>query len=121
MKTFEIKTVQVVTQEQIDDVMCAALEGGISYWCNEVRLGKEPEEKYKWISDVLTLNGTLQLHVDEYDDASKTDEYDDHWCTLTLDKLLKAFSDMQFDFNNYDALDADAAVQRAIFGKIIYG
>ena len=27
----------VVTPEDIDDIMCAALEGGITYWCNRAK------------------------------------------------------------------------------------
>ena len=28
----------VLTQEDIDDIMCGALEGGITYWCDEAKV-----------------------------------------------------------------------------------
>ena len=28
----------VLTQEDIDDIMCGALEGGINYWCDEAKV-----------------------------------------------------------------------------------
>lgn len=31
----------VLTQEDIDDIMCGALEGGITYWCDEATLRKK--------------------------------------------------------------------------------
>lgn len=34
----------VLTQEDIDDIMCGALEGGITYWCDEAKVvGDYPE------------------------------------------------------------------------------
>lgn len=111
MKTFEIKTVQVVPQEQIDDVLTDALEHGISYWCDGVEIKKKPEEECKYASDVLTRGGTLRLH----------DRMDGKWLFLELEPFLTALGDMQFNFGDYDSLDADAAVQRALFGEVIYG
>lgn len=114
MKTFEIKTVQVVTQEQIDDVVTTALEGGISYWCDGVRIkeGFEPKEEYKYLSDVLTRGGLLELY----------DSEDDLWLTLDLEYIIKYAGQMEFNFEDYDAIDADALIQRAVFeGEVIYG
>ena len=28
----------IVTEEDIDDIMCSALEGGITYWCNAAKV-----------------------------------------------------------------------------------
>lgn len=109
MKTYEIKTVKVVTQEQIDDIMSTALEGGITYWCDRAATNFDQEEHY--LSDMLTLTKRLELHV--------TDE--NKWVVLELDKLLNVLGEMQFNFDDYDALDADAAVQKAVFGEVIYG
>lgn len=110
MKEYEIKTTQLVTQEDIDDVLVTAFEGGITYWCDEVRVkeGHEASEDcYK--SEVLTRGGVLELHDEE------------GWHTLTLDKLLEVLGNMHFNFDDYDAGDADTAVQKAVFGELVYG
>ena len=31
----------VVTEEDVDDIMCSALEGGITYWCDSARVQKD--------------------------------------------------------------------------------
>lgn len=111
MKEYEVKTTQRISQEQIDDVLVAAFEGGITYWCGGVKVNVEPEEDYTYASEVLTRGGTLKL----YDLEEKK------WYGLTIEKLLDALSDMHFDFDNYDAGDADSLVQKAIFGEVVYG
>lgn len=111
MKTFDIVTKRTVTQEQIDDLLVDAFEGGVmSDWCEGVVIIEEPEEKYKYASEVLTRGGKLKV-VD-----TESEVYE-----LTLNKLLHALGETGLDFNNYDAVDADAVIQTAIFGEVIYG
>lgn len=31
----------IVTEEDVDDIMCSALEGGITYWCDSARVQKD--------------------------------------------------------------------------------
>ena len=65
-----------VLDEDIDDIMCAALEGGINYWCNRVEV---VGEKYfgKYASEQISRGGELLLYDCESDAVY----------TLTLDKL----------------------------------
>jgi len=111
MKTYSLVTTQDVTQEQIEDVMTTAFEGGSNYWIDEVTVDIEPTEKYKYMSEVLTRGGTLKVYV----------EGEDVIQTLTLGRFLNALSNEHFDFDNYDAGGADAVLQKAIFGEVIYG
>lgn len=113
MKTYDLTSTRKVTSEQIDDVMVTALEGGITYWADEARVkkGHEPKTETQYASETLTHGGVLEIH----------DAEDGVWLTLTLECLLKALADQHFDFDNYDAYDADAAVQQAIFGEVVYG
>lgn len=122
MKEFEIKTTQCITQEQLDDVLTTAFEGGITYWCNEVKEAEwsTTSEPAQYLSEVLTRGGTLQLH-DSSEYNPKTGCVSGKWYSLSIDMLLKAFEDKPFDFDNYDAGDADEIVQKAIFGEVIYG
>lgn len=113
MKIFEIKKVTKVTQEEIDDILTTAFEGGITYWCDKVRIkeGFDAEEEYEYISEALTRGATLELH----------DAEEDEWLTLTLDNFLNTLAEYQFYFDNYDASDADQIVQRSVFdGDVTY-
>lgn len=103
---FTVKT--TITSEQIDDIMTSALEGGISYWCNQVKV-KGNYEGYA--SDQISKGGVLKLRDD-----------DGKWHILTKAKFLKGVSlHKNHDFDNYDATDADSIVQLAIFGELVYG
>ncbi len=109
MKTYKIESIRTVTQEQIDDVVTTALEGGITYWCDQAITDVDLGDNY--LSEMLTRGAAISLH----------DRETDEWHTLTLEELLKALGDMQFDFDNYDSLDVDCVIQKAIFGEVVYG
>lgn len=118
-KTFEIRTVQTVSAEEIDDIITTALEGGITYWCGGARVKVEPEEDYTYLSEVLTRGGTLELHdSEEYDPDTKKYGI---WRELTLESVIKGLETTEFNFEDYDAGDADNVIQRALFGDVIYG
>jgi len=113
-----------VTSEDIDDIMCSALEGGINYWCNEAKVKGEFLGEYA--SEQISRKGTLLLR-----DAEENKVYE-----LTLEKLLKGIElaiegnyrseynwwcNARIDTCNIDAEVADAIVQLALFGDMIYG
>lgn len=109
MKVYEIKTIQRVTAEEIDDVVTTALEGGITYWCDQATTDVDLGDNY--LSEMLAKGATIKLH----------DSEEDKWHDLTIDKLIKAMEEIRFSFEDYDAGDADQLIQQAIFGKVIYG
>lgn len=113
MKNYTVHTTQQVTQDQIDDVLADAFEHGISYWCDAVEVFDDSvqEGEYGYISEALTRNCSLRLH----------DTEEDKWVYLSLQSLLEAFGKLQFNFDDYDAQDADCVVQKAVFGEVIYG
>lgn len=112
----------VVTDEDIDDIMSAALDGGITYWCDQAEaiggyLGK-------YASEQISRGGTLRLYDSEADSVYE----------LTLDKFLngvrlwieneRAFTLTdagQLDTGDIDALAADMIIQYALFSDVIYG
>ena len=113
-----------LTQTDIDDIMCAALEGGINYWCNKAEVVGDYLGEYA--SEQISRGGTLRLHDME---AEKVYE-------LTLDMFINGFklwvengandfggvtANGIVDTCNIDAADADAIIQYAIFGEVIYG
>lgn len=126
MKKFEVKVeIRVeLTQQDIDDIMVAALEGGINYWCDEAAV-EGGEYLGKYASDQISRGGTLLLH--------DTDE--DAYRKLDLEKFLKGFKlwlenggdqygavqGHEVDCCNIDAGCADEIVQYALFWEVVYG
>ena len=124
--TVKFKMDLTVTVQDIDDIMCAALEGGITYWCCAANvvgdyLGEYPHEQ-------ISRGGELELH-----DA----ESDDKW-VLTRDMLLSGIKQWAewggepvtclaicdngtLDTSEIDAEIADMIVQYAVFGEVVFG
>lgn len=112
MKTY--KFTKKITEEQIDDIMDAALKG-ISYWADKVEVDLPPEnwpEGMEYSSQALTHGRILTIH----------DAEEDKNHILIMANFLKGLSLMDdFDYYNYDMYDADKIIQYAIFGELIYG
>ena len=126
MEKFEVKveTKLIVTAEDIDDIMCAALEDGICYWCNEaIVVGDYLGE---WAHEQISRGGKLQLV-----DAEDGTVYE-----LTREKLLygiqlaraqEYYKDYEWwdgehlDTCNVDSAVADVIVQLALFDEIVFG
>ena len=123
---FNITVIQniVVTEEDIDDIMCSALEGGITYWANAARVVGEYRGEYA--SEQISRGGSLLIS-----DAEGDSEY-----LLTRDNLLKGIKlaiegkyyasydwcdGKTLDTCQIDADVADAIVQLALFNEVIYG
>lgn len=109
--TIEIKI--EVTDEQIEDIMTSALTGCI-YWADNayivVARGEEAPDMYN--SAAITHGKVLRIH----------DAETDKWHRLTLTKFLKGLKLCPaFDYENYDALDAEQVLQMALFGEVVYG
>jgi len=126
MKEFKISVIHEikVTQEDIDDIMCSALEGGINYWCNKAEVVGEYLGEYA--SEQISRGGALKLY-----DAEEDEVYE-----LTLEKLLngieKAYDGNWFmeygwcdgaklDPCQIDAEVADVIVQLALFDEVVFG
>lgn len=110
-----------LSQQDIDDIMVTALEGGINYWCRRVKVvGKYLGEAS---SDQISRGGSLILY-----DAESSDKWE-----LTLEKFLNGVKlyfeqgchvqveDNAIDTGDMDANDADCIVQFALFGEVVFG
>ena len=104
----------------IDDIMITALEGGITYWCDRIEVVGDYLGDYA--SDQISRGGTLRLYVPD----------EKKWFELTLEKFVKGLEKVvgerspdivyegKIDADEIDADDADAIIQYAIFGEIVY-
>lgn len=126
MENFKIKIEKeiTVTQQDIDDIMVSALEGGITYWCRKAEVVGDYLGEYA--SDQISRGGALKLYDAESDDV---------W-VLTLEKLLhgieKAYDGNWFkdygwcdgsviDTCEVDGEVADTIVQYALFDELVFG
>ena len=69
-KTFPVKAeINVtLTEQDIDDIMVAALEGGINYWCDEAEVIEE-KRVADWGHEQIARGGVLVLHDAESEDT----------------------------------------------------
>lgn len=125
----EVNLNVIVTEEDIDDIMVSALEGGITYWCREAEvIGERMGEG--WGHEQIARGGILRLY-----DAENGEHYD-----LDREKFLSGLKiylqnplydgtiematdgkKMILDCGMIDAQAADNIIQYALFGEVIYG
>jgi hypothetical protein len=126
MEKFKINidTELSITKEDIDDIMCTALEGGITDWCGRAKVVGKYLGEYG--HEQISHGGKLLLY-----DMVEDTEYE-----LTLEDLLKGikmaaeegyydnyewFDGRTLNTCNVDADVADVIVQLALFEDVIYG
>ena len=120
----KVKTAIELTIEDIDDIMVGALEGGITYWADRADVVEE-KRCGEWGHEQIARGGSLMIHDFESD---KTHE-------LNLENFLSGFRTWvekgydyygavtkgKVDCFHIDGYCADAIVQCALFGDVIYG
>lgn len=127
-KNFEMLNLNInvtVTEEDIDDIMAGALEGGITYWCDEAKVVGEYLGEYG--SEQISRGGRLLLHDFEEDETHMLDK----------EKFMKGLKmyienphpyDILETINNKlgidtcvaDATVCDMIIQYALFGEVVY-
>ena len=124
--TIDITLRVTLTAEDIDDIMCAALEGGITYWCYRAEVVNAFLGEYA--SEQISRGGTIKLYVD----PDFLDEGEPRTYELTLKNFLYGVNRYvkeiypgivdqgKLDVGNIDAPAADAIIQYAIFDEIVY-
>ena len=117
----EVKKSIEITEQDIDDVMSAALTG-IGYWCDGVAI--IGEKLGEWTSEHISQGGTLWLY--DAEDGTKY-ELTRSMLMTGIAKYISEFKSENliqngnFDTWYVDAEVGDAIVQLALFGEIIYG
>ena len=136
MENFKVKAeLEInVTQEDIDDIVTTAMEGGINYWCKKADVVGDYLGEYA--SEQISRGGILKLYDSEEDEVYE----------LTRDKLLdgikkycedaeRPYDIMYAGVNSVgcstgeygldccmvDATVADMIIQYAVIGEIVYG
>tara|TARA_A100001201_G_scaffold65190_4_gene61307 strand:- start:834 stop:1241 length:408 start_codon:yes stop_codon:yes gene_type:complete len=109
-----------IEDKQIDDWLCCAFEGGINYWCNEIKVKDDDYKGAKYASDVISRGGVIIVN-----------DYAPSNIKVTKSCILQAL--VWLSLNNYtkvlqrllsgqyDAGDADILFQVACFHDVVYG
>lgn len=126
IEKMKIELEVVITNEDIDDIMCSALEGGINYWCCKAEVVGEYLAEYG--SEQISRGGKLRLY-----DSEENKVYE-----LTREKFMKGLRmyfikpipryflecvghEVRLDTCYADADVADSIIQYALFDDVIYG
>lgn len=126
MRKLTVTTIIDITDDFVEDVLCTCIEGGCINWINTadaIYPNGEPKELEEYDYDTrmyaLTHGGVLRMVTD---DCGSTESID-----LTLDMFLEGIKiyfekhGVELDAGNIDALRADAIMQYAILGELVYG
>ena len=115
----------VVTDNDIDDIVACAFDGGITYWCNEAEV--IGERLGEFASDQISRGGEVKLYDYEADEEF----------VLTKEKFLEGLKmycvdkesgnilehrdgKLRVDVCMVDADVADVIIQLALFKEVIY-
>jgi len=130
--TAKIEFKHEFSNQDIQDLVSTALEGGITYWCSCANgkhnddgtlFGVLPEDRSKihFKSDIIAFGGTLVLFDVDYATTKQI------WY-LNIENLLQGIAMycnkhnvlMSELIDEHDASMADAIVQYSLFGKVEY-
>ncbi len=140
-KTIKMELEVTVTPEDIDDIVCTALESGIGYWaCLD-----NSTEEFENAPEEETVSETTSRLLKEGKTITLIDEEEDEKHELTLEKLLagiklyledkqRPYNILADDLNStgyskgtyeldcymIDADVADMIVQYAVFGEVVF-
>ena len=113
-----------VTQQDIDDIITTAFEGGINYWCDRAHVMNGDNEHCA--SEQVSRGAAVILYDSEGDEKH----------VLTVGKFMRGlakaiegnnyssyewFNEDSIDTCNVDAEVADVIIQLALFGEVVYG
>ena len=129
--------VKNISNEEVANLLCAGMEGGIGYWAKIVKYDKpamltyaldcfnpdgSPKHLYKHIDYPLNPGGAVYLMEEEAEvmEPLKIDrEALQDGLEVMAEKYPKHFAD--FVEGGEDAVTGDVFIQCCVFGRIVYG
>jgi hypothetical protein len=113
-----------VTLEDIDALMCTALEGGICYWCAKAEVVGDYLGEYA--HEQISRGGKLILH--DAEEEGETYELDRDKFLRGLKMFIKNgngdlvnIKNKRIDPADFDSENADCIIQYAVFSELVYG
>ena len=129
MKTFSVVAITKLTELEVSDILCTALEGGSNYWLTDYRPKTEMKQidEYDNYVGITLLNPSPDEEIAECCEPALKDTIELEDIANALTKLAsdpegcKVNGAYRFNSEDYDANDADIVLQVAVFGEVIYG
>ena len=107
-KTLTFTAKHSITEEELENIVNQA-SFGMTYWADSMEAVGERE---KTPSKVVSRGGVIEIH----------DAEDDQFYLLDRAGLLRGLSITDnHNYDSWDMYDAERVIQRALFGKVIYG
>ena len=118
-----------ISDELIENILCSAFEGGITYWANNVSckdnkdMKKVGGWKHQYLTKTKKKDAVMYIH-----DTCSSEKY-----PITKKSIIKALQKMDNPKYKYtkalnrllsgdwDSFDSDIVVQTACFGEVVYG
>ena len=117
-----------ISPADINDIICAAIEGGITYWCSKYVISNEEwppgiKSDYAWEGIGHNDNHELTFYPNDWKRVSTG-------ITMNRSRFLDGFQKwlrdkesvwpINLDTGDIDAGDADNIIQYALFGELRY-
>ena len=132
--TLNIRLEVVVTDENINDIMACALEGGINYWADDAQVIEEYHGNNEY--EHFLNNGKLAIHLIE----GPIEKHGPEWCELDKKRFINglrkylqdplapyyilcyndAYHRLEIDTGKADAVVCDMIFQYALFDEIVF-
>ena len=134
MTTLTIQVDFELDNQFFEDILVTALEGGSNYWIGYINInhprGAKPRDipTSMWAAQAINEGKSVDFHLegDEKETLTKGALVNgvsiwatNHPTNMTI--VDDGNGHMTIDTANIDASDADAILQYALFGKVVYG
>jgi hypothetical protein len=127
-------TIQVpigLTEQFFEDIICTMFEGGSNYWIDHVKADQSRTKGIPtstWVSNLVNGGETVFVFPQEDDKGYPLTKEKlivglQTWMTAHPGKVPMTVEDGEttIDAGNLDGDDADAILQYALFGELVYG
>jgi hypothetical protein len=131
--TLTIPITFALDEQFFEDILVTALEGGSNYWIEGIQINHPGGARPKgvpssiWASQALINGGSVIFKTDDDRILTLNDFHNGVkvWAEKHPNTIASTISTennkITLDPSNLDANDADAILQYALFGKLVYG
>lgn len=120
----QLLTTMEIPEQLVADLMVTVVEGGSTYWCQQISYASQPTKVRPWYSDPEFYKTPFLVIVtdDEGDIHRVFQEQVLNGFRLLSEKMPERFARI-IDTNNgqWDAEDADCWFQFVVMNEVIYG
>ena len=114
----QVKKVFDVLEDDINEILVGAFEGGSNYWASKVSVVDDDYKGGEYASDVVGLGGRLIIKTLDNDTKTLTQAMMFDGIQRYVDNGGKHFP---FTDGNPDAYTYDTILQNALFWEAVYG